>query len=162
MSHATLRPATAEDIPLILDLIRRLAEFDGSLDSVQATPDSLRQSLFGDSPCANVILAYRNQEAVGFASYFHTFSTFLAKPGIWLDDLFVLPAYRNQGIGRQLMAYLARLADSKGYGRIDWIVSIHNPRGAAFYANLGAEISESTRLCRLDSDSIRRLARTPA
>lgn len=163
MSEATwtLRPAVESDIPLILDFIARKAEFDGVPEMVEATAEKLRHTLFADPPLAYVLLAEIEGQAVGFASYYFTFSTFLARPGLWLDDLFVTPEVRGRGIGRALLARLADLARARGCGRIEWTAAVTNDRGLAFYRRNGASVREGTRLCRLNAEAIDRLASAP-
>jgi GNAT superfamily N-acetyltransferase len=149
-----LRAAVREDVPLILRFIRKLSVFDGAPDAVEATEERLEQTLFGNPPLAHVVLAELDGKAVGFASYFFTFSTFLARPGIWLDDLYVDADMRSKGIGRALLTHLARLARSKGCGRVEWIAAVSNHRGLVFYRRSGASVCERTRVCRLDSQGI--------
>jgi len=153
-----IRSATVNDIPLILQFIRKKAEFDGCPESVEATADKLRATLFGDIPLAGVLFAEIGGETVGFAAYFTTFSTFLARPGIWLDDLFVDASMRSQGIGKALLTHLAKLAQANGCGRIEWTASVHNDRGMAFYERHGARIRSNTRLLRMDRQAIERMA----
>src|SRR5262249_50563742 len=141
-----IRAASAEDIPLILAFIAKKAEFDRCPEAVEATPDKIRETLFGDVPLAGVLLAEIDGRAVGFASYFPTSSTFLAGPGIWLDDLFVDADRRGRGVGRALLQRLARLANERGCGRIEWTAGAHNERGLAFYRRHGARVSENARL----------------
>jgi GNAT superfamily N-acetyltransferase len=149
-----LRAAVREDVPLILRFIRKLSVFDGAPDAVEATEERLEQTLFGNPPLAHVVFAELDGKAVGFASYFFTFSTFLARPGIWLDDLYVDSDARSQGIGRALLVYLARLAKAKGCGRVEWTAAVSNERGLDFYRRNFASISERLRICRLDSQEI--------
>jgi GNAT superfamily N-acetyltransferase len=153
-----VRHATASDLPLILRFIRKKAEFDRCPDAVEATEEKLRATLFSDTPRAHVLFAEMDGVAVGFAAYFTTYSTFLARPGIWLDDLFVDGEMRSQGIGEALMRHLARLAEAQGCGRIEWTAGAHNLRGIAFYRRLGAQVRENARLCRLDQHAIAQLA----
>jgi GNAT superfamily N-acetyltransferase len=153
-----IRHAVAEDIPLILGFIRKKAEFDRCPVAVEATPEKIRQTLFGDTPLAGILFAEMDGMAVGFVSYFWTYSTFLARPGIWLDDLFVEVNMRSQGIGRALLRYLARMAKERECGRIEWTAGAHNLRGMDFYRKNGARVSDNARLCRVDRDAILRLA----
>jgi GNAT superfamily N-acetyltransferase len=157
-SSVVIRAATAEDIPVILEFIAKKAEFDRCPEAVEATPEKIRETLFGDAPLAGILLAEVEGRAVGFASYFYTYSTFLARPGIWLDDLFVNVDRRSRRIGWALMQRLARLAGEKGCGRIEWTAGAHNERGLTFYRRHGARVSENARLCRLDRDAIASLA----
>jgi GNAT superfamily N-acetyltransferase len=152
-----IRDATADDIPLIFRFIQKMAAFDGRLEALQATPELLREALFGAVPHAAVLLAEVEGVPVGFASYFRTYSTFLGRPGIWLDDLYVDEDVRGRGIGTALLRQLARMASQWGCGRIEWTAGTHNRRGLDFYRRHGAIIREHVRLCRLDGDAISRL-----
>ncbi len=153
-----IRKATAKDIPLILNFIAKKAAFDGCPEAVEATAEKLRQTLFSDQPMASVVFVEVEGREVGFASYFRTYSTFLARPSIWLDDLYVDEAMRSQGIGKELLKYLARLALETNCGRVEWSAGTWNQRGLEFYRRQGARISETARLCRLDRDAIEKLA----
>jgi GNAT superfamily N-acetyltransferase len=138
MRQFEVRSATAEDVPLILDLIRELAEYEELSHEVVATEDSLLEGLFGDRPIAEVLVAEQGEEAAGFALFFHNFSTFLGKPGIYLEDLYVRPRFRRTGIGKAMLAYLARLAKERGCGRLEWSVLDWNEPSIRFYESLGA------------------------
>jgi GNAT superfamily N-acetyltransferase len=157
-SALTIRHAGVDDLLVILRFIHKKAEFDGVPQGVQATPETLCQTLFAEPPLAYILLAEVGDNSVGFASYFYTFSTFLARPGIWLDDLYVDEGWRSRGVGKALLVHLARLAKSRSCGRIDWTVATANERGLAFYRRNGATIRESARLCRLDAAAIGGLA----
>ena len=154
----TIRDACVDDLSVILEFIHKKAVFDGVPQAVQASAEKLRETLFTDPPLAYVSLAEVGGRVVAFASYFFTFSTFLARPSIWLDDLYVDADQRSQGVGRALLLFLARLARSKGCGRIEWTAAASNERGLVFYRKHGASIREGTRLCRLDATAIDRLA----
>jgi GNAT superfamily N-acetyltransferase len=134
----TIRAATKADTAQILAFIRNLAEYEKLAHEVTATPEALAAMLFGPRPYAEVLLAERGQVALGFALFFHNFSTFLAKPGIYLEDLFVLPEARGQGIGKALLRHLARLACERGCGRLEWSVLDWNVDAIRFYKALGA------------------------
>lgn len=134
----SLRPATPNDVPAILRCIRGLAEYERLAHECIATEALLRESLFGPSPAAEVVLATRGEETAGFALWFRSYSTFLARPGIHLEDLFVFPAHRGRGLGRRLLAHLARTALERGYGRVDWAVLDWNAEAIRFYESLGA------------------------
>ena len=153
----TIRKASADDIPLILSFIAKKASFDGCPEAVEATPEKLRQTMFGKEPLASVVFAEVEGRAVGFASYFRTYSTFLARPSIWLDDLFIDEVKRGQGIGKELLRYLARLAVDTDCGRIEWSAGTWNQRGLEFYRRLGTRIIDTAYLCRLDRVAIERL-----
>ena len=137
-----------------MELIRLKAEFDGCPESVQATPEKLENDFFGQKPLAFVLLAEIDQNPVGFATYHFTYSSFLAKPGIWLDDLYIKAEHRSNGIGEKLIQHLCEIAQLKGCGRIDWTVAANNERGIKFYHKIGAKIIQKVRLCRLDSKAI--------
>jgi len=141
----TIRAATEADVPTILAFIRLLAEYEKLSHEVTATPEQLRTQLFGAKPAAEVVIACEAGRPVGFALYFTNFSTFLAKPGIYLEDVFVLPEARGQGYGRALLIHLARLAIERGCGRFEWAVLDWNQPAIDFYRSLGAEpLSEWT------------------
>ncbi|OWY66216.1 GNAT family N-acetyltransferase [cyanobacterium TDX16] len=151
MSHINIqiRLATVEDLEQIFSFIRQKAAFDGYLDELQATPQQLEKTLFGRSPLARVLLAEVDNCAIAFALFFYTYSSFLAKPSIWLDDLFVQPHMRGQGVGTALLNYLSTLASENDCGRIEWTVNANNNRGIEFYQKQGAQILDRIRLCRL-------------
>ncbi len=152
--NISIRQAQLKDIPSIIELIHLKAEFDGCPEAVKATPQKLEEDLFGDQPLAFVLLAEINKDALGFATYHFIYSTFLAKPGIWLDDLYVKAEHRNQRVGELLMLNLCEIAQKKGCGRIDWTVATSNERGIKFYQRMGGKIVETVRLCRLESQAI--------
>ena len=133
-----IREATEEDVPLILSLIRELAEYERLSHEVVATEDTLRESLFGERPYAEVLIAEQDGTPAGFALFFHNFSTFLGRPGIYLEDLYVKPEYRGAGIGKELLVRLARLARARGCGRLEWWVLDWNEPSIGFYKKLGA------------------------
>ena len=133
-----IRPATVADVAIILRLIRGLAEYERLLDECVATEAQLRETLFGAHPQAEVVIAEWEGEPAGFALYFHNYSTFLARRGLYLEDLFVLPEHRGRGIGRALLAHLARLAVERGCGRLEWAVLDWNEAAIGFYRALGA------------------------
>ncbi|HSL00008.1 MAG TPA: GNAT family N-acetyltransferase [Rubrobacteraceae bacterium] len=138
MSDLQIRPATEADAPLILALIRELAEYERLSHEVVATEELLRDSLFGERPVAEVVIAQRGDAPAAFALFFHNFSTFLGRPGIYLEDLYVRPEFRGEGIGRQILVYLARLAKDRGCGRLEWWVLDWNETAVRFYESLGA------------------------
>jgi len=155
---ASIRPATAADCPTILAFIRELAEYEKLLHEVVATEGQLHATLFGPRPHAEVLIAELAGEPVGFALYFTSYSTFLGKPGIYLEDLFVRPAARGQGIGVALMVALAKLCVERDYGRFDWAVLDWNEPALKFYATLGAKPQNQWTVHRLTGDSLRALA----
>ena len=154
----TLRFAVPEDVPVVLDLIRALADFERLADHCVATEELLRAHLFETPAYAEVIIAQRQNEAVGFALFFHTFSTFLARPGIYLEDLFVRPGWRGRGVGRALLQRLARLAVERGCGRLEWAVLDWNDDAIRFYRRLGAEPLDDWTTFRLTGDPLAALA----
>jgi GNAT superfamily N-acetyltransferase len=133
-----IEKATVHDVPLILQFIRELAEYEKLLDRVTTTEDLLRETLFGPRPAAEVLLAYETNEPVGFAIYFFNYSTFMGRPGLYLEDLFVRPAVRGRGFGRALLAHLAQIAIERNCGRMEWAVLDWNEPAIAFYKRLGA------------------------
>lgn len=153
-------PAEREDIPLILSFVRKLAKYERLLDTVVADEDTLRNSLFGARPAAEVILAYVASEPAGFAVYFQTFSTFIGRPGIYLEDLFVEPAYRSKGIGKAVLEYLANLAQQRGCARLSWAVLDWNQPAIQFYRKLGAIPLDDWTVYELSGTALEQLART--
>ena len=153
-----LRWAQEEDIPLILEYIRELAEFEKMTDDVVATEAGLAESLFGPTPAAEVVLAELVGEPVGFALFFQNFSTFLGRPGLYLEDLYVRPLARSRGVGRALLAFLAALAVERGMGRLDWWVLDWNEDAIRFYRQLGAVAMNEWTVNRLEGDALRSLA----
>jgi GNAT superfamily N-acetyltransferase len=134
----TVRPATPADVPQVLAFIRALADYERLLDQVVATEEGLRAALFGPRPYAEVAIAEDAERPLGFALFFHTFSTFLGQPGIYLEDLFVVPEARGRGVGRALLRHLAGLAVARGCGRVEWAVLNWNAPAIRFYESLGA------------------------
>ena len=155
-----ITPATAEDLPLILSLIRELAEFERLLDQVTASEEQLRDSLFGARPYAEVVIAWMGEEATGFALFFHNYSTFLAKPGIYLEDLYVRPKFRGEGCGKLLLRHLAKLAVQRGCGRLEWSVLDWNQRAIDFYQSLGAKPLDEWTMYRVTGAALQQLAST--
>lgn len=153
-----IRKAVKTDAPAILDLVRGKAEFDGCLNSLQSTKAAIEEAFFSEQPKAFALLATNSRQAVGIATYYSIYSTFIAKPGIWLDDLFVYPQFRGSGAGEALLSELCVLARKTGCGRIDWIVATDNDRGRSFYERSGARIFEGVRHARLDERAINALA----
>jgi GNAT superfamily N-acetyltransferase len=151
-------PATERDTSTIVALIKGLAEYEQKADEVQATEDGVRESLFGEWPAAEVVLAYVGAEVAGFALFFHNYSTFLGRRGLYLEDIFVKPEHRGRGIGRRLMAYLARLAIERRCGRMEWWVLDWNESAIRFYKSLGAVAMDEWTVYRLTGDALDRLA----
>ena len=154
----TIRPATSDDVPLIAQLIRELAEYERLADAAVATEAGLREQLFGERPAADVLIAEADGEPAGFALFFHSFSTFLGKRGLYLEDLFVRPAFRGLGLGRHLMAALARIALQRDCGRFEWSVLDWNAPAIAFYRKLGATGMAAWTVQRLEGDALHALA----
>ena len=161
MPSFTIRPATPADVPLILNLIRELAEFERLSHEVVADEALVARHLFGPRPVAEVFLAFAGDAPAGFALFFQNFSTFLARPGIYLEDLFVRPEFRGSGIGRALLARIARLAVERGCGRFEWAVLDWNENAIGFYKKLGAQLMDDWRICRVTGLALERLAATP-
>src|SRR4026209_1301296 len=153
-----IRPAHVEDVPIILQLIRDLATYERAPDEVTATEEQLVDVLFGERPAAEVLLAFEGQSPVGFAVYFFNFSTWLGRPGLYLEDLFVKPEVRGRGYGRALLVHLAKIARDRNCGRMEWAVLTWNEPAIQFYNKLGAGSLDDWRMFRLTSDLIGRLA----
>jgi GNAT superfamily N-acetyltransferase len=153
-----IEPATADDVAVILRFIRGLAEYENLTDACVATEDALRATLFGEHRAAEVLLAHWNSEPAGFALFFSSYSTFLAKPGIYLEDLFVEPEMRGHGIGTALLGRLARLAVERDCGRLEWSVLDWNEPSIGFYRSLGAVAMDQWTGFRLTGDPLARLA----
>lgn len=150
--------AAADDVPLILDFIKGLAEYERLAREVEATEELLREALFGERPAAEVLIARLGGEPVGFALFFHNFSTFTGRRGIYLEDLFVRPEARGRGVGRALLARLARLARERECGRLEWAVLDWNEPAIRFYRSLGARPMDEWTVFRLAGDALARLA----
>jgi GNAT superfamily N-acetyltransferase len=155
-----VRPAVRADVPLILTMIRELAEFERSLHEVQATEELLTQNLFADQPAVFCHIAEVDGDAVGFALWFINFSTWVGKHGIYLDDLYVRPATRGRGVGRALLATLARICVERGYDRLDWWVLDWNDKAIGFYRSIGALSMDEWTVQRLSGEPLRRMAGT--
>jgi GNAT superfamily N-acetyltransferase len=151
-------PAVEADLPLIHRFIRELADYERLLDAVTATEEKLRRTLFGPRPAAEVVFAYEGDEPVGFALFFPNYSTFLAQPGIYLEDLYVRPEARGKGVGRALLVHLARLAVERGCGRLEWAVLDWNESAIGFYRGLGARPMDDWVTFRLAGEPLARLA----
>jgi GNAT superfamily N-acetyltransferase len=159
MKDFEIRTATEADLPVILSLIRELAEYEREPDAVVANEAGLREVLFGPKPSAEVLLALEAGEAVGFAVYFFNFSTWLGRPGLYLEDLFVRPNLRGKGCGRALLERLARIAHERGCGRMEWAVLDWNEPAIQFYKKLGAQPMDEWTVFRLTRDGIAKLAK---
>jgi len=157
MQH--IRPATRADIPLILELIQALADYENLSGACVATAEKLDASLFGPHPYAEALIAEWEGVPAGFALYFHNYSTFLAQPGIYLEDLFVKPELRGKGLGKALLAKLAQVAEERGCGRLDWSVLDWNEPSIGFYKKLGAKALDEWTTFRLTGPDLAKLAR---
>ena len=153
-----IRPATIRDVPIILELIRDLATYERAPHDVTATEEQLTDVLFGEKPAAEVLLAFEGDALIGFAVFFHNFSTCLGRPGLYLEDLFVKPEMRGKGYGRALLVDLARIARERGCGRMEWAVLDWNDPAIQFYRKLGAKPMEDWTVFRLTHDGIAKLA----
>jgi GNAT superfamily N-acetyltransferase len=153
-----IRSASVEDVPIILELIRDLATYERAPDEVTATEEKLVDVLFGKRPAAEVLLAFEGKSPVGFAVFFHNFSTWLGRPGLYLEDLFVKPEKRGKGYGRALLIELAKIAHDRGCGRMEWAVLNWNEPAIKFYRALGATPMDEWTVFRLRREEIARLA----
>lgn len=157
-----IRPATPADVPAVARLIRDLAEYERLSDAVVFDEGQLREHLFGPRPYAEVLLAEDAGAVVGFALFFHNYSTFVGKPGVYLEDLFVKPEARGKGYGKALLLALARLAVERGCGRVEWSVLNWNEPSIRFYQSLGARPMDEWTVYRLDGEALARLGERPA
>ncbi len=153
-----IHEATATDVPLILSFIKGLGEYEKLSHEVVATEEFLRENLFGENPKAEVILGYYQNEPVAFALFFHNFSTFLGRPGLYLEDLFVKPEYRGKGFGKVMLSYLARLTKERNCGRLEWSVLDWNEPALKFYRSIGSKLMDEWTVQRLDGDALEKLA----
>ncbi len=153
---AALRAAEPRDVPAIVGLIRELADFEKLTHLLEVTPEGLHPQLFGARPAAEALVAERDGQLIGFALFFTNFSTFLGKPGLYLEDLYVQPAHRGAGVGRALLMQLAGLARERGCGRFEWSVLDWNADAIRFYERLGATLLPEWRLCRVTGEALSR------
>jgi GNAT superfamily N-acetyltransferase len=156
--NVTLRTATLEDIPCILELIQCHAEHENALHEVTATEEKLHETLFGSSSCAEVVLAELQGKIIGSMIFYPTYSSYLAQLGIFLEDLFVLPEYRGKGCGRQLLSYLAKLALERGCGRLEWAVLDWNTKAIDFYTSFDAFPMDGCTTFRCTGSALEKLA----
>ena len=152
-----IEAAGERDVPRIHGLIKSLAEYERLSHEVVATEASLRESLFGEHPAAEAVIAYAEDEPIGFALWFHSYSTFLGRRGLYLEDLFVLPEWRGRGVGRALLAHLARIAVARRCGRMEWAVLNWNEPAIRFYRSIGARPMDDWTVYRLTGDGLREL-----
>jgi GNAT superfamily N-acetyltransferase len=157
-AHFEIRPARVQDVPVILELIRDLATYERAPDEVVASGEQLVDVLFGARPAAEVLLAFEEKSAVGFAVYFYNFSTWLGRPGLYLEDLFIKPEKRGKGYGRALLVELAKIARDRGCGRMEWAVLDWNEPAIKFYRALGAKPMDEWTVFRLTREGIAKLA----
>lgn len=162
LSAITITAAQPADVPAIYDLIQALAEYEKLAHEVTGSAKDLAAHLFGDRPYAEALIARVHDTPVGFALFFHNYSTFLMKPGIYLEDLFVLPNYRGRSIGKALLQHLGQLALARDCGRLEWNVLDWNSPAIAFYERMGAEIKPEWQLCRVTGDALQHLASAQA
>jgi GNAT superfamily N-acetyltransferase len=155
-----IRPATADDVPLVLSFVEQLADYEKLAHMVVATEASLREALFGDRPGAEVLLAFAEGAPVGFAVYFHNFSTFLGRKGLWLEDIFVKPDRRGRGYGKALLLAVARIARERGCGRFEWAALDWNTPAWEFYRALGATPLEDWTMFRVTGAALDKLGST--
>lgn len=158
MNQFEIKPANIEDVPLILSLIKELAEYERLSHEVIATEEKLKTALFGQYPYAEVIIGYLDNTPVSFALYFHNFSTFLGLPGIHLEDLFVKPEARGKGIGRKMLTHVAQVAKQRQCGRLEWSVLNWNEPAINFYKSMGAKAMDEWSVYRLTGDALDKVA----
>ena len=154
----SIRRGTEKDVDVILDLIKGLADYEKLSHEVTATPQKLRETLYGPKPGAEVVIGYSGVEPAGFALFFQNYSTFLGQGGLYLEDLFVKNAWRNRGLGRQFLCYLAGIAVERNYGRMEWSVLDWNESAIGFYQKFGARTMDDWKLCRLTGEALQTLA----
>ena len=157
-SQFKIRQAVKDDIPQIFTLIQALAEYEKLSHQVIGTKEQLQKHLFGSPIYAETIITVIEDKTVGFALFFPNYSTFLTKPGIYLEDLFVLPEYRRQGIGKAMLSYLSKLARERDAGRLEWSVLDWNESAIAFYQDMGAKVLPDWRICRITGEALQRLS----
>ena len=160
MTNFSIRQATERDVPLILSFIRQLAEYERLSHEAVVTEEMLREALFGTRPYAEVLLGYADDQPVAFAVFFHNFSTFLGRPGLYLEDLFVLPQMRGRGFGRTMLIELAKIAGQRKCGRFEWAVLDWNEPAIEFYKKLGAVPMDQWTIFRMTGDALEKLANT--
>jgi GNAT superfamily N-acetyltransferase len=157
MTPFTINSASESDVPTLMAMIRELAEFERLAHKLEVTADSLRAALFGERPVAAALLARVDGFPAGYAVYYHTFSTFVGRPGIFLDDLYVRPEFRKRGLGRALLEAVAKIGIELGGGRFEWIALRWNENAFRFYRSLGAKVMDEWALLRMNSREVRKL-----
>lgn len=155
----SIRPAQAKDVPAILEMITELAEFEKLLHLMQATEANIHEGLFGQNAHCEALVGCDGDTPIAFALFFHNFSTFLGRSGLYLEDLYVKPSYRSNGYGRELLVELAKIAVKRGCGRFEWSVLDWNENAIDFYQGLGATVMPDWRICRLTGAELEHLAR---
>lgn len=160
-TNLIIKKAKVKDVPLILSLIKELAEYEKLTHEVVASEKDLSRNLFGSKKFAEVLLAYYDNELAGMALFFHNYSTFEGKPGIYLEDLYVKPEFRGKGIGKSLLLKLISIANKRKCGRVEWAVLDWNQPAIDFYTKLGAESMDSWKIFRLTRDKIKTINNTP-
>jgi GNAT superfamily N-acetyltransferase len=158
MAEIRIRPAVRGDVPLIVEFIHELAEYEKLAHQVVTREADLDTALFGDRPVIEAVIAILDGEPVGYALFFPSFSTFLGKPGLYLEDLYVRPSARRRGAGRRLLEHLAQLAVERGWGRVEWSVLDWNEPSIAFYRKLGAKAMDDWTVFRISGEDLKRLA----
>ncbi len=159
MTDIPLRPAEPRDCAALHGLICELADFENLRHQVSLSPEDLARHLFGERPVIECVVAVKDDVPVAFALYFPSFSTFLGKLGLYLEDLYVQPAYRGTGIGKRLLVHLAQIAVERGYGRFEWSVLVWNTNAIAFYERMGATVMPDWRICRVTGEALVALAK---
>jgi len=159
MAEYTIRAARREDVPTVLALVRELATYERLEHEIKVTAAGLEAAMFGERRYIEAVIAEAAGEAVGYASYFHNFSTFVGKPGLWVEDIFVRPGLRGRGYGRALFQALAKIAEERGCGRLEWSALDWNEAAIGFYLEFGARKMDEWTMFRLDENAISRLAR---
>lgn len=157
---ARIQAATEADLPAVLGLVKQLAEYERLSDMVVATEDDFRSALFGPRSSVEAVIAWAGDSPVGFALFFQSFSTFLGRPGLYLEDLFVEPAHRGKGIGKALLKHLAGIARDRNYGRMEWSVLDWNEPAIGFYKKLGAVLMDEWTTCRVTGPALEALAQS--
>ena len=158
ISNFRIEETGPQDVPLILSFVKELAEYERLSDSVIVTEDDLREALFGERPVAFAVIGYDEDEPISFALFFHNYSTFIGRPGLYLEDLYVRPHARGRGFGRAMLAYLARVARERRCGRMEWAVLDWNEPAIKFYKGLGARPLDDWIVYRLTGDALDKLA----
>lgn len=158
MPLISIRRATPGDVPIILTFIRELAAYEKLADHVVATENDMHVALFGEHPVVEAVIAAKDDEPVGYALFFPTFSTFLGRPGMYLEDIYVRPAARGLGIGRKMLEHLAHITVQRGWGRLEWSVLDWNEPSIAFYKKMGATVMDEWTIFRLTGEALQKLS----